>query len=63
MPVQVTELKYRSEVDTLEHNAAKVLEHVGGGSQRKDLGQRAPTGENPNEGMYEMHRSTHKHSH
>jgi bifunctional enzyme CysN/CysC len=26
VPVQVTELKYRAEVDTLEHNAAKVLE-------------------------------------
>lgn len=26
VPAQVTELKYRAEVDTLEHNAAKVLE-------------------------------------
>ena len=26
VPVQVTELKYRSDVDTLEHIAAKVLE-------------------------------------
>ncbi len=26
VPVQVTELKYRFDVDTLEHNAAKVLE-------------------------------------
>ena len=26
VPAQVTELKYRFDVDTLEHNAAKVLE-------------------------------------
>ncbi len=46
-----------------DRDAAKVLAHVGGGPERKDLGQRTPTGKNLNEGMYEMHRSTHKHSH
>jgi MoxR-like ATPase len=46
-----------------DRDAEKVLAHVGGSPDRKDLGQREPTGENPNEAMYEMHRSTHKHTH
>ncbi|MBA3423966.1 MAG: MoxR family ATPase, partial [Rubrobacter sp.] len=46
-----------------DRDAEKVLAHVGGGPKRKDLGQKEPTGENPHEAMYEMHRSTHKHTH
>jgi MoxR-like ATPase len=46
-----------------DRDAEKVLAHVGGGPERKDLGQKEPTGENPHEAMYEMHRSTHKHTH
>src|SRR5918995_1678062 len=46
-----------------DRDAEKVLAHVGSGPGRKDLGQKEPTGENPNEAMYEMHRSTHKHTH
>ena len=34
-----------------------------GASEDKDLGQKEPTGEKQNEGMYEMHRSIHKHAH
>ena len=45
-----------------ERDASKMLDHLGvNAKDSKDVGQRAPTGENPNEGMYEMHRSTHKH--
>ncbi len=46
-----------------DRDAAKVLAHVRGGPESKDLGQKDPTGEKQNEGMYEMHRSTHKHTH
>src|ERR671911_233455 len=46
-----------------DRDTEKVLAHVGSGPGRKDLGQKEPTGENPNEAMYEMHRSTHKHTH
>jgi hypothetical protein len=46
-----------------DRDAEKVLAHVGSGPGRKDLGQKVPTGENPHEAMYEMHRSTHKHTH
>ena len=46
-----------------DRDAAKVLEHVRGGPESKELGQKEPTGEKQNEGMYEMHRSTHKHAH
>jgi MoxR-like ATPase len=46
-----------------DRDAEKVLAHVGSGPGRKDLGQKEPTGENPHEAMYEMHRSTHKHTH
>jgi MoxR-like ATPase len=46
-----------------DRDAEKVLAHLGSGPGRKDLGQREPTGENPHEAMYEMHRSVHKHTH
>ncbi|HEX5849975.1 MAG TPA: MoxR family ATPase [Rubrobacter sp.] len=46
-----------------DRDAEKVLAHVGAGPGRKDLGQKEPTGENPHEAMYEMHRSVHKHTH
>jgi len=46
-----------------DRDAAKVLAHVRGAPESKDLGQKEPTGENPHEAMYEMHRSTHKHTH
>ena len=46
-----------------DRDAEKVLAHVGSGSGSKDIGQKEPTGENPHEAMYEMHRSTHKHTH
>ena len=46
-----------------DRDAEKVLAHVGVSPGRKDLGQREPTGENPHEAMYEMYRSTHKHTH
>ena len=46
-----------------DRDAEKVLAHVKGAPESKDLGQKEPTGENPHEAMYEMHRSTHKHTH
>jgi MoxR-like ATPase len=46
-----------------DRDAEKVLAHVGASPGRKDFGQREPTGENPHEAMYEMYRSTHKHTH
>jgi MoxR-like ATPase len=46
-----------------DRDAEKVLAHLGSGPGRKDLGQKEPTGENAHEAMYEMHRSTHKHTH
>jgi len=47
-----------------DRDAKKMLDHLGvNARERKDLGQKEPTGENPSEGMYEMHRSAHKHAH
>ena len=47
-----------------DRDASKMLDHLGVNSKnRKDMGQREPTGDNPSEAMYEMHRSTHKHEH
>ena len=46
-----------------DRDAAKVLSHVRGDPENRDLGQKEPTGEKQNEGMYEMHRSVHKHAH
>ena len=47
-----------------DRDAKKMLDHLGvNARERKDLGQKEPTGENPSEGMYEMHRSVHKHVH
>jgi hypothetical protein len=47
-----------------DRDAKKILDHLGvNAKERKDLGQKVPTGENPSEGMYEMHRSVHKHAH
>jgi MoxR-like ATPase len=46
-----------------DRDAEKVLAHIGGPAERKDVGQRQPTGEKPEEAMYEMHRSPHKHTH
>jgi MoxR-like ATPase len=47
-----------------DRDAAKALAHLGVTSQvNRGFGQKEPTGENPEEGMYEMHRSTHKHAH
>ena len=45
-----------------DRDAEKVLAYIGG-EERKEFGQKAVTGEKPNEAMYEMHRSVHKHSH
>jgi MoxR-like ATPase len=47
-----------------DRDATKALSHLGVTSQgTRGFGQKEPTGENPEEGMYEMHRSTHKHAH
>jgi MoxR-like ATPase len=47
-----------------DRDAQKMLEHLGVNAQeRKDMGQKEPTGEKPEEAMYEMHRSVHKHAH
>lgn len=47
-----------------DRDAQKILDHLGVNAQeRKDIGQKEPTGENPEEAMYEMHRSVHKHAH
>ena len=47
-----------------DRDAEKVLDHLGVNAQdTKHLGQKEPTGENPSEAMYEMHRSVHKHAH
>ncbi len=47
-----------------DRDAKKMLDHLGvNARERKDLGQKEPTGENPSEGMYEMHRSVHKQAH
>jgi MoxR-like ATPase len=45
-----------------DRDAEKVLSHIRGG-EKKEFGQKAITGENPAEAMYEMHRSVHKHAH
>ncbi len=47
-----------------DRDAQKILDHFGvNAKQSKDIGQKEPTGENPEEAMYEMHRSVHKHAH
>lgn len=46
-----------------DRDAEKVLAHIRGAPERRDVGQREPTGEKPEEAMYEMHRSPHKHTH
>ena len=47
-----------------DRDAKKMLDHLGvNARERKDLGQTEPTGERPEEAMYEMHRSVHKHAH
>ncbi|MDP9479957.1 MAG: MoxR family ATPase, partial [Actinomycetota bacterium] len=47
-----------------DRDARKMLDHLGvNAKERKDVGQREPTGERPEEAMYEMHRSVHKHAH
>ncbi len=47
-----------------DRDAQKILDHLGVNAQeRKDIGQKEPTGEKPEEAMYEMHRSVHKHAH
>ena len=47
-----------------DRDASKMLDHLGANSKEaKHLGQTEPTGENPSEAMYEMHRSVHKHAH
>ncbi len=46
-----------------DRDAEKVLAYIKGTPERKDVGQREPTGEKPEEAMYEMHRSPHKHTH
>ncbi|MGB3682930.1 MAG: MoxR family ATPase [Rubrobacteraceae bacterium] len=47
-----------------DRDARKILDHLGvNAKERKDIGQKEPTGEKPEEAMYEMHRSVHKHAH
>ena len=47
-----------------DRDAEKMLDHLGvSAADTKHLGQTDPTGENPSEAMYEMHRSVHKHAH
>ncbi len=47
-----------------DRDAQRMLDHLGvNARERKDLGQMEPTGEKPEEAMYEMHRSVHKHVH
>lgn len=47
-----------------DRDTRKMLDHLGVNAQEpKDIGQREPTGEKPEEAMYEMHRSVHKHAH
>lgn len=47
-----------------DRDSEKVLEHLGvNAKERKEFGQKEVTGEKDHEGMYEMHRSTHKHAH
>lgn len=47
-----------------DRDAEKMLDHLGvSAADTKHLGQTDPTGENPSEAMYEMHRSIHKHAH
>ena len=47
-----------------DRDARKMLDHLGvNAKERKDIGQKEPTGERPEEAMYEMHRSVHKHAH
>lgn len=47
-----------------DRDAEKMLDHLGvNAADTKHLGQTEPTGENPSEATYEMHRSAHKHAH
>lgn len=47
-----------------DRDSEKVMEHLGvREKERKEFGQKEITGEHEHEGMYEMHRSTHKHAH
>ncbi len=47
-----------------DRDSEKVMEHLGvREKERKEFGQKEITGEHAHEGMYEMHRSTHKHAH
>ena len=47
-----------------DRDAQKMLDHLGvNAKESKDFGQKEPTGEKPEEAMYEMHRSVHKHAH
>ncbi len=47
-----------------DRDAQKMLDHLGvNAKESRDLGQKEPTGERPEEAMYEMHRSVHKHAH
>ena len=47
-----------------DRDVKKMLDHLGvNAKERRDLGQKELTGEDLSEGMYEMHRSAHKHAH
>jgi hypothetical protein len=47
-----------------DRDSEKVMEYLGvNAKERKEFGQKEVTGEKDHEGMYEMHRSTHKHAH
>ena len=47
-----------------DRDTRKMLDHLGvNAKESKDIGQKEPTGEKPEEAMYEMHRSVHKHAH
>jgi len=51
-------------ISKYDRDAKKMLDHVGVNTkERTDLGQKGLTGEDLSEGMYEMHRSVHKHAH
>jgi len=47
-----------------DRDAEKMLAHLGVGvPEKKDLGQKEPTGENPAEAMYEYRRRPGAHAH
>lgn len=47
-----------------DRDAQRMLDHLGVNEKESiDIGQKEPTGERPEEAMYEMHRSVHKHAH